>query len=82
VQDHARENTWTGGGLVITPQARYNPRLALVGDLRAAFIVAFGHCSKDSVSCVPPARPVQRLSGLVSACGTRFSDHVQSYTTL
>jgi hypothetical protein len=41
VQDHARENTWTGGGLVITPQARYNPRLALVSDLRAAFIVAF-----------------------------------------
>jgi hypothetical protein len=42
----------------------------------------FRHCSKDSVSCVPPARPVQRLSGLVSTCGTRFSDHVQSNTTL
>ena|SRR5437660_433783 len=41
-----------------------------------------GDCSRDSDSCVPPARPVQRLSGLVSAFGTRFSDHVQSNTTL
>jgi hypothetical protein len=41
VQDHARENTWTGGDLVITTKARYNPWLALVSDLRAAFIVAF-----------------------------------------
>ena len=41
-----------------------------------------GHCSKDSGLCVPPARPVQRLSGLVSAFGTRFSNHVQGNTTL
>ena len=42
VQEHARENTWTGGDLVITTsKASYNPRLALIGDLRAAFLVAF-----------------------------------------
>jgi hypothetical protein len=41
VQEHGRENTWTGGDLVITSQARYDPRLALIGDLRAAFLVAF-----------------------------------------
>jgi hypothetical protein len=41
MQEHARETTWTGGSFVITPRARYNPRLALVGDLRAAFIAAF-----------------------------------------
>src|SRR2546427_6587263 len=40
------------------------------------------HCSRDPESCAPPTRPVQRLSGLVSAFGTRFSEHVQSNTTL
>src|SRR5438309_3599502 len=49
---------------------------------RKGFRVSIGDCSRDSDSCVPPARPVQRLSGLVSAFGTRFSDHVQSNTTL
>ncbi len=41
-----------------------------------------GDCSSDSESCAPPTCPVQRLSGLVSACGTRFSDHVQGNTAL
>jgi len=40
MQEHARENMWTGGDLVMTTQARYNPRLALVGALRAACMVA------------------------------------------
>ena len=40
-----------------------------------------GHCSKDSGSCRAPARLVSRLSGVVSAFGTGFSEHVQSNTT-
>ena len=46
-----------------------------------ALMSAFGHCSKDSVSGVSPAFPVQRLSGVVSAFGTGFPDHVQGDTT-
>src|SRR2546430_15829263 len=49
---------------------------------RARKLSSRGHCSRDPESCAPPTRPVQRLSGLVSAFGTRFSNHVQSNTTL
>jgi hypothetical protein len=41
LEEHARESMWTGGGLGITSVEWYNPRLALVGDLKAAFIAAF-----------------------------------------
>jgi hypothetical protein len=40
-EEHVRGGTWTGGELHVESVGRYDPRLALVGDLKAAFIAAF-----------------------------------------
>ena len=41
MEEHTRENSWTGGALGIASRRLCDPRLASIGDLKAAFIAAF-----------------------------------------
>ena len=50
---------WTGGGLGITVLDGYNPRLALVGDLKAAFLAAFATFGYR-YACDPRLKPVRQ----------------------
>ncbi len=41
----------------------------------------YGDCSKDYGSRISPACLMQRLRGLISVLGTRFSEHVKGNTS-